>query len=87
LKDNHPTLASDVTELFSAAPDDDFAGLSHQEHTAHDEGHGRTETRHYYQMNDRDDDHARQQVEQVDVAVRLVEVLEVVGDVEQAGTL
>jgi predicted transposase YbfD/YdcC len=50
LKDNHPILASEVTELFSAALDNDFADVPHSEHTTHDQDHGRTETRHYYQL-------------------------------------
>ena len=50
LKDNHPTLASDVAERFGAGLDNDFAGLQHREHITHDEDHGRTETRHYHQV-------------------------------------
>jgi predicted transposase YbfD/YdcC len=50
LKDNQPTLANDVSELFYAALDNDFAEVQHQGHTTHDKDHGRVETRHYHQV-------------------------------------
>ncbi|MCI0357842.1 MAG: ISAs1 family transposase, partial [Planctomycetaceae bacterium] len=50
LKDNHPTLADEVSDLFCQALENDFADLEHRGHTTRDEGHGRVETRHYHQV-------------------------------------
>jgi predicted transposase YbfD/YdcC len=50
LKDNHPTLANDVLELFCQGLDNDFADVPHRGHTTHDQDHGRVETRHYHQV-------------------------------------
>jgi predicted transposase YbfD/YdcC len=48
LKDNHPTLHSDVLGLFLRGLEDDFAGLAHRQRTTHDDDHGRRETRHFH---------------------------------------
>ncbi|MBA2435576.1 MAG: ISAs1 family transposase, partial [Chthoniobacterales bacterium] len=50
LKDNHPTSADDVSELFCEGLEDDFADLHHRSQTTHDQDHGRVETRHYHQV-------------------------------------
>jgi predicted transposase YbfD/YdcC len=50
LKDNHPTLADDVSELFCAGLENDFAEVQHRGHTTYDKDHGRMETRHYHQL-------------------------------------
>jgi predicted transposase YbfD/YdcC len=50
LKDNHPTLADEVSELFCAGLDNDFADLPHRGHTTQEKGHGRVEARHYHQV-------------------------------------
>ena len=48
LKDNHPTLANDVTDLFCAGLENDFAELEHRSCQTEDDDHGRRETRHYH---------------------------------------
>lgn len=50
LKDNHPTLANDVSELFCQGLDNDFAEVQHRGYTTYDRGHGRVERRHYHQV-------------------------------------
>jgi predicted transposase YbfD/YdcC len=50
LKDNHPTLANDVSELFCEGLENDFADLQHRTRTTQEKGHGRVETRHYHQV-------------------------------------
>jgi predicted transposase YbfD/YdcC len=48
VKDNQPTLHADVRRVFLDGLEDDFAGLEHRYwHTA-EQGHGRTEERHYH---------------------------------------
>lgn len=50
VKDNQPTLASDLRKSFLEAMETDFRSASHDEHETHDNTHGRTETRYYYTM-------------------------------------
>jgi predicted transposase YbfD/YdcC len=50
LKNNHPTLAEDVSELFCEGLDNDFAKLDHRGHTTKEKGHGRVEARYYHQV-------------------------------------
>ena len=50
LKDNHPTLANDVSELFCKGLENDFAEVQHDGYTTYDKDHGRVETRHYHQV-------------------------------------
>jgi predicted transposase YbfD/YdcC len=50
LKDNHPTLANEVSALFCEGLENDFADVKHQAHTTQEEGHGRVEGRHYHQV-------------------------------------
>jgi predicted transposase YbfD/YdcC len=45
LKDNQETLAADVELSFRAGEGDDFAGVSHDQATIVEKGHGRIETR------------------------------------------
>jgi predicted transposase YbfD/YdcC len=48
VKDNQPTLHEDVRHVFLEALEDDFKGLAHRYHHTKEEGHGRTEERHYH---------------------------------------
>lgn len=48
-KDNHPTLCSAIAEYFTKAHEEEFVGHDVRKHTTHEKGHGRIETRHYYQ--------------------------------------
>lgn len=48
-KDNHPTLCAAIEEHFVAAHEADFKGFDVRHCETNDKGHGRIETRHYYQ--------------------------------------
>ena len=48
LKDNHPILADDVSTLFRAGLENDFAELEHRSCQTEDEDHGRREKRQYH---------------------------------------
>ena len=48
-KDNHPKLCGAITEHFTAAHEADFKGFAVRHYQTDENGHGRTETRHYYQ--------------------------------------
>ncbi len=48
-KDNHPQLCDAIESHFTAAHEADFVGYDVRKHTTHEKGHGRIETRHYYQ--------------------------------------
>lgn len=48
LKENHPTLHKEVSELFQEGLGSDFAGMRHQTKETEDQGHGRREVRNYY---------------------------------------
>ena len=50
VKDNQPTLAEDIAHSFLAALENDSEPAPHAEHSTHDKGHGRIETRHYHTM-------------------------------------
>jgi predicted transposase YbfD/YdcC len=47
VKDNQPTLHSDIRDSFTHAHESNFAGLDWEEYTTVDRGHGRLETRTY----------------------------------------
>jgi len=48
VKENQPTLHEDVQRVFMEALENDFADVAHRYHHTTEEGHGRTETRHYH---------------------------------------
>jgi predicted transposase YbfD/YdcC len=48
VKDNQPTLHTDIREVFAAGLDNGFAGLEHHSYCTEEQGHGRTETRVYH---------------------------------------
>lgn len=48
-KDNHPTLCDAIAAYFTAAHEEGFVGHEVRKHTTHEKGHGRVETRHYFQ--------------------------------------
>ena len=50
VKDNQPTLHEDVQQVFMEGLADDFAAVAHRHHHTTEEGHGRTETRHYHMI-------------------------------------
>jgi predicted transposase YbfD/YdcC len=50
VKENQPTLYADCQRVFLQGLEDDFAGLEHRYHRTAEQGHGRTETRHYHQV-------------------------------------
>lgn len=50
VKDNQPTLAEDIAQSFLASLENDAGSAPYEEHSTHDKGHGRMETRHYYTM-------------------------------------
>jgi predicted transposase YbfD/YdcC len=50
LKGNQGNLYTDVTQLFTAARKQDFHKIEHQFYSTVETGHGRIETRRYYQM-------------------------------------
>jgi predicted transposase YbfD/YdcC len=47
VKDNQPTLKTDIESSFEKALTTDFHGLDYDEYQTHDKGHGRKETRTY----------------------------------------
>ena len=47
IKDNQPSLLSDIQDSFIQAHDTDFAGLDYDEYETTDQGHGRIEKRSY----------------------------------------
>ena len=50
LKDNQPTLSAEVQELLEHGLATNFAGMKHEEFQTEEQGHGRQETRLYYQL-------------------------------------
>jgi predicted transposase YbfD/YdcC len=48
LKENQPTLYTEVQTMFEKGLETDFRGMKHQEYVTKDQEHGRTETRSYY---------------------------------------
>ena len=48
-KDNHPKLCAAIAEHFIAAHEADFKGFDVRHYQTDEKGHGRIETRHYYQ--------------------------------------
>ena len=50
LKGNQETLHRDVVALFTKLLDEDFGDTPVSRYVEHDEGHGRKEERHYYQI-------------------------------------
>jgi predicted transposase YbfD/YdcC len=48
VKENQPTLYADVQRVFLDGLEDDFAGLGHRSYRTTEQGHGRTEERHYH---------------------------------------
>jgi predicted transposase YbfD/YdcC len=50
VKENQPTLYADVQRVFLDGLADDFAGLEHRYYHAAEQGHGRTEERHYHSV-------------------------------------
>lgn len=54
LKKNQGNLYEDVSQLFSAARNQDFKNISHQFYESVEKGHGRIETRRYWTMGNTD---------------------------------
>lgn len=48
VKENQPTLYADVQRVLLGGLEDDFAGLEHRYYHTAEQGHGRTEERHYH---------------------------------------
>jgi predicted transposase YbfD/YdcC len=48
VKENQPTLYADLQRVFLDGLEEDFAGLEHRSWSAAEQGHGRTEERHYH---------------------------------------
>jgi len=48
VKDNQPTLATEIRECFDQALACDFVGVQHDSYQTHERGHGREETRYYH---------------------------------------
>jgi predicted transposase YbfD/YdcC len=52
VKDNQPTLLTEIQNCFEKALNRDFAGLQHDTYKTEDRGHGRQETRYYHIITD-----------------------------------